>query len=222
MTYTPTFDGPDCPETIDTHLMSLEFEPRPRNPRDLVPRLGWLTGRIAVSGGLEHAEWPLADRLAEWEAAGVTHYVAVHEEFRLKNRIEAISSIRVTHIGVDDDLRPKDGAWFEAVAAAVARILADPEAKVVITCHLGVNRGPSAALAALLSRGWSLLPALRAIRDARPIANSVYAPSAARWWALREGGDERDADAAELEVLAWFDRNPLEAGHVIGDILWGR
>lgn len=202
----------------DRFPMSLNLDLRPENPGTLRDRIVHVGDRVHLAGAIEFDHSRAIDLLREWEAAGITHYLAVHREFAAMQLIEENSSIKVIHIGVDDDLGTRDPRWFDAVAAAGDEVLADPEARLVVTCYLGVNRGPSAALAILLSRGWGLLPALRAIRYARPIANIVYAPDAARWWAVRNGGTAQDAIDAMVEVHRWFERNPLDAGWVIRNI----
>lgn len=202
----------------DRFPMSLQLDLRPENPGMLRDRVVHVGDNVFLAGAIEFDRDRAIDLLREWEAAGITHYLAVHREFAAMQLIEENSSIEVIHIGVDDDLGTRDPRWFDAVTEASESILADPSAKLVVTCYLGVNRGPSAALAILLARGWNLLPALRAIRYARPIANIVYAPDAARWWAVRNGGTPQDALEAMVEVHRWFERNPLDAGWVIRNI----
>ena len=70
----------------------------------------------------------------------------------------------------------------------------------------------------LLSLGWKPLPALRAIRTARPIAGIIYAPDAASWWVERNGGSSSEACESYFEVEEWLDRNPLSLSWVIGSI----
>jgi hypothetical protein len=83
---------------------------------------------------------------------------------------------------------------------------------------MGVHRGPSAAYAILLDQGWHHLDALRAIREARPIAGIIYAPDAAEWFTNREVGSLSAALERRREVEDWLDRNPLDLGWVIGSI----
>ncbi len=202
----------------DRFPLSLQLDIRPADPglvRDSITCVG---DRVYLSGAIEFDHTQALQRLDEWVAEGVTHYLAVHREFDATDVIEANSSIEVIHVGVDDDLGTRDPRWFDEVARVSGEILANPANKLVVTCYLGVNRGPSAALAILLSQGWDLLPALRAIRYARPIANIVYAPDAAKWWAERNGGTADDAREAMIEVHRWFERNPLDAGWVIRNI----
>jgi hypothetical protein len=81
--------------------------------------------------------------------------------------------------------------WFEDLAVWVSAALDDPDAKVLVHCHMGVNRAPSAVLALLLSQGVGLRPALDAIRKVRPVAVIDYARSALDWHLARTGADAR-------------------------------
>ena len=65
--------------------------------------------------------------------------------------------------------------------------LADPEAKVLVHCHMGINRGPSLAFAALLASGWDPVDAIDRIRQVRPIAAVGYAEDALAWHHRRAG-----------------------------------
>ena len=202
----------------DLFLSSLVLDLRPDEPGFLRDRVVRVTDQVYLAGAIEFDRDIMSELLAEWEEEGITHYLAVHREFDAADYIKRHSSIEVIHIGVDDDLGRRDNSWFDAIREVSDEILSDPDNKLVVTCYLGVNRGPSAAVAILLSQGWELLPALRAIRAARPIANMAYAPDAARWWVERNGGTAQDALAAFVEVHRWFERNPLDAGWVIRNI----
>jgi hypothetical protein len=171
-----------------------------------------------MSGGISRNHDTAREQLARWEEAGITDYMPVHIEFNEQEFIEANSNIRVHHIGVNDDLGRRDPRWFDAIAEKADEIQLDPNAVLMVTCWVGCNRGPSATYAILRTRGWESLAALRAIREARPIAATIYAPDAAAWWVARNGGDYNDMQLAVDEVRSWFRRNPLDAHWVIGSI----
>jgi hypothetical protein len=205
--------------TNDFPLSSLDLPIRPLDPvqwwRVPCPLPG---NRLFMSGGISMNEATARIQLAEWEAAGITDYMPVHIEFNEQKYIEKFSNIRVHHIGVHDDLGRRDSSWFDAVTTCADKVLANSDAVLMVTCWVGCNRGPSATFAIILSQGWDVLPALCAIRTARPIAAMTYAPDAAEWWAMKNGGDYNDAIAASNDVKRWFDRNPLDARWVIGEI----
>ena len=197
---------------------SLHLENHPVDP------VGWwrticeVTPRVAMSGGLSHSDHEALAQIHEWEAAGITDYIAVHEECDDGDFILENSSIRFHHLGVDDWGGKCDPRWFDAVASTALDILADPDRKLMVTCWMGCNRGPSATFAVLLALGWKPLPALRAIRSVRPIAGTIYAADAVEWWVVRNGGDRTDVRGARREVEKWFDRHPLDLRHIIGRI----
>ena len=202
----------------DYPLHSLDLPQRPLDPQFWWREVCFVTPTLAMSGGISRNHDIAREQLARWEDEGITDYMPVHIEFREKEFIEANSNIRVHHIGVDDDLGQRDPAWFDAIAEKAFEIEQTPGAVLMVTCWVGCNRGPSATYAIMRSRGWDSLPALRAIRRARPIAATIYAPDAAAWWVARNGGTYDDMSNAVDEVKQWFRRNPLDAHWVIGSI----
>jgi 8-oxo-dGTP diphosphatase len=76
-------------------------------------------------------------------------------------------------------------SWFDAGVDFALQALTDPDAQVLAHCQLGINRGPSMALAILLATGMEPDAALTAITDARPIAEVAYADDAIAWWTRR-------------------------------------
>lgn len=204
--------------TSDMPLLSLDLPRRPLDPQFWWREVCFVTPNLAMSGGISPKHHIALEQLQRWEAEGITDYMPVHIEFDEQEFIEANSTIRVHHIGVDDDLGRRDPRWFDQIAAKAAEIAADPNAVLMVTCWVGCNRGPSATYAILRSRGWDSLPALRAIRQARPIAATIYAPDAAAWWVARNGGTYQEMQEAVDEVQRWFNRNPLDAHWVIGSI----
>jgi len=199
-------------------LLSLDLPQRPVDPQFWWREVCFVTPTLAMSGGISRNHDTAREQLARWEEAGITDYMPVHIEFNEQEFIEANSNIRVHHIGVNDDLGRRDPRWFDAIAEKADEIQLDPNAVLMVTCWVGCNRGPSATYAILRTRGWESLPALRAIREARPIAATIYAPDAAAWWVARNGGDYNDMQLAVDEVRSWFRRNPLDAHWVIGSI----
>ena len=205
--------------TIPVHLnSSLIHDYRPEDPANWWRTICKVTPQLFISGGLSHNELTAKNQLQQWEQAGVTHYIAVHEECDDRKFVCTNSTITYIKVGVDDNGTPRDPKWFEQVTSAAREVLQDPNAVLMVTCWMGANRGPSAAFAVLLTIGWQALPALRAIRAARPIAGIIYAPDAVEWWVSRSGGSKIEASKARHEVERWFDRNPLDLHFVIRSI----
>ena len=200
------------------YLSSLELPEYPSDPVAWWRAICEVTPQVAMSGGLSHDRSVALGQLRAWEDAGITDYIAVHEECDDGDFIAAHSDIRFHHLGVDDWGDRRDPRWFDAVVSVALEVLADPDRKLMVTCWMGCNRGPSATFAVLLATGWKPLPALRAIRDVRPIAGTIYAADAVEWWVRRNGGDDSAVRRERRKVEAWFVRNPLDIRYVIGRI----
>jgi hypothetical protein len=63
------------------------------------------------------------------------------------------------------------------------------DGKVLVHCHMGVNRAPSTVLAILLDEGMGAIDAYDLIREKRPIAAIAYATDALYAHGRREGWD---------------------------------
>ena len=96
--------------------------------------------------------------------------------------------------------------------------LADPTARVLVHCHMGVNRAPSLAYAAMLELGRGVEEALEAIRAARPIAAIAYAADAVRWFGEHRSMDREAVQAASDRARAWLAFNPVATSWIISRI----
>ena len=208
-----------CP--MSTQSSSLKRPVRPESPHLMWRQICWVSRSLAVSGDLSYNREAARIQLSEWEAAGITDVFDMRGEADDTQFIHENSSITSHWFGVDDNGGKRDDAWFEGVRDMAYEVLNDfsRDRKILVHCHMGVNRGPSALFAIMLATGWESLEALRAIRDVRPIAGIIYAPDAISWWARVElRHDEDDVAEKVQEVRAWLDRNPLDLGYVIRSI----
>ena len=206
---------------MSTQSSSLKRPVRPESPHLMWRQICWVSRSLAVSGDLSYNREAARIQLSEWEAAGITDVFDMRGEADDTQFIHENSSITSHWFGVDDNGGKRDDAWFESVRDMAYEVLNDfsRDRKVLVHCHMGVNRGPSALFAIMLATGWESLEALRAIRDVRPIAGIIYAPDAISWWARVElQHDEDDVAQKVQEVRAWLDRNPLDLGYVIRSI----
>jgi protein-tyrosine phosphatase len=142
----------------------------------------WLTGRIAIGGGI----WSAANmaKVAEEE---VTHIVDMQIEFD-DTSLAAEYGIEVLWNPTDDDFEAKPAALFQRGVDFVEAALAEDSAKVFIHCAAGVHRAPMMALAVLGRMGWKLKDAMRLIEEKRPVADfaDVYVSSVEKF--LEDGG----------------------------------
>jgi protein tyrosine phosphatase (PTP) superfamily phosphohydrolase (DUF442 family) len=193
-------------------------------PGDLQPVEWWrrpcpVTDRIFVCGDLPQDPGGFAAHLDEWVRLGVTHIVDVREEWSDEPEVlERHPHIEYAHLGTHDSGGSQSSVWFDRGVAAMRAALADPEAKVLVHCHMGVNRAPSLVYAALLTHGVDIEEGLYAIRAARPIAAILYAESAIRWIGALRGWSAVEVSDAVWRVRFWHSHNEVDVEWIISGI----
>jgi protein-tyrosine phosphatase len=176
----------------------------------------FVTERLAVGGDLSSTFATARTQLDELVAAGITHIVDLRSEWSDELLVRGWAPrIRYWHYGIPDAGQQIDSDWFEILTGWVRGALSDPEAKVLLHCHMGVNRAPSAVLAVLLDQGFGLRDALEAIRDARPIAVIDYADSVLEWHLGRTEADARRRRNARRVLVRWRASHGLNPEDVI-------
>ena len=114
---------------------------------------------------------PLPGLVLQLREAGVVH-VHQHEVGVGRELLRMVAHERVEQhqreVGTDDDGNGQSDAWFDAGVSAILGALADFNRKVIVHCHMGVNRGPSLAFAAMLALGHEPTEALAAIKARFP------------------------------------------------------
>ena len=141
----------------------------------------WVTGRIAVGGGIWNDE-----NMAEVFRAGVTHVIDMQIEFDY-TALAAPHGISVLWNAVDDDFQPKPAQVFERGVEFALDALDRAEAKLYVHCAAGVHRGPMMTLAILCATGWKFDEAMDLIETRRPVADfpDVYVNSVKRYLQLQ-------------------------------------
>jgi protein-tyrosine phosphatase len=146
-----------------------------------VPKLGmditWITGRIALGGGI----WT-AENMAELARMGISHIIDMQIEFDDTPQAEP-HAIEVLWNGTDDDFQPKPPELFENGVDFAAQALEPEDTKLFIHCAAGVHRAPMMTLAVLCSMGWELGTAMETIMSRRPVVDfaDVYVDSVANF-----------------------------------------
>lgn len=193
---------------------------RPVNPADWWRRLCHIEGtRIFISGDLPSGRVDFDRQLDEWRAAGITHIIDAREEWSDEGRVaDRYPDITYHWVGTHDDGGGQPDEWFRAGVDAALEALGDPQARVVIHCHMGVNRGPSMAFAVLLAMGWNPVAAAAAIRAARPIAAILYAAVALDWFHRQGAVAASLASQQRAELAEWFDSNDVDVAWVVNRI----
>jgi len=192
------------------------------DPANWWRRLCFPTRKLAISGDLDiRSDISAARQLAEWAAAGITDIVDARDEWSDVELVARLApAMRYHWVGTDDDGCSQSDEWFDEGVAAALGAVASPNRKVLIHCHMGVNRGPSLAFATMLALGHDPINALSTIRRSRPIAAVLYAPDALHWWHRRFGDVEpiRDLDVELAAIDAWMIEHPVDSGWVISRI----
>ena len=121
----------------------------------------------------------------EW--AGISHVIDCRPEGGPDQdyALENVQHIGYLLNGQDDNGQTMPDEWFDTGVDYALAALKDPDAVVLAHCHMGINRGPSMALAILLAQGIEPDDALTAITDARPCAQVGYWDNAIDWWTRR-------------------------------------
>ncbi len=137
----------------------------------------WVTGRIAVGGGI----WT-AENMAAVARAGVTHIIDMQIEFD-DTRLAEPHGIEVLWNPIDDDFQPKPPEILQRGVDFAAAALAGDATKVFIHCAAGVHRAPMMTLAVLCASGWTLEAAQDLIEKRRPVVDfaDVYVRSVERF-----------------------------------------
>jgi protein-tyrosine phosphatase len=137
----------------------------------------WLTGRIAVGGGI----WNAAN-MAAVAQSGVTHIIDMQIEFDDTPLAEPYG-IEVLWNGVDDDFQPKSAEVFRRGVEFALAALDQAGTKLYVHCAAGVHRAPMMTLALLCALNWNLGEAIRLIEARRPVVDfaDVYVRSVERF-----------------------------------------
>jgi protein-tyrosine phosphatase len=164
-------------ERLELTLRSVKLLNQSARDGDTRMDMTWVTGRIAVGGGIWHA--------ANMEAvahAGVTHIIDMQVEFD-DTALAAPFGIVVFWNPTDDDFQPKPPEVFQRGVEFAIEALDQPGTKLYIHCAAGVHRAPMMGLALLCALGWKLRDAMRLIEMRRPQADfaDVYLRSVERF-----------------------------------------
>ncbi len=139
--------------------------------------MSWVTGRIAVGGGI----WT-AENMIQAARAGVTHIIDMQIEFD-DTPLAVPHGIRVLWNPIDDDFQPKSPDVFQRGVDFALEALDEQGTKLFVHCAAGVHRAPMMTLAILCSLGWKVADALQLIEARRPVVDfaDVYVNSVKRF-----------------------------------------
>ena len=98
--------------------------------------MSWVTGRIAVGGGI----WT-AENMTQVARAEVTHIVDMQIEFD-DTALALPHGITVLWNPIDDDFQPKSPDVFQRGVDFALQALDEPGSKLFVHCAAGVHRAP--------------------------------------------------------------------------------
>jgi dual specificity phosphatase 3 len=157
------------------------------NAQSLIPRVAQLTDQLWTGGALPYRPDVASRVIGVWRSVGIQAVVDTRAEWSDEDLVATVApDIAYLNAGVVDGGQPMHDSWFETITAFASRHLS-AGAGVLLHCHSGINRGPSAAFAVLLSIGWDPVEAIELIRTQRPIATVSYAENALDWWHRSSG-----------------------------------
>ena len=183
------------------------------------PNLAFVTPPIATGGDLPQIWDDLGPAVQAWQDLGITHVIDNRVEWSDEDVVAQLApELRYLYNGVDDAGCGQPDHWFDDGVAWARQALADPDAKVLIHCHMGINRGPSLTYAVLLDHGYDPVEAIEAIRTARPIAGVLYAEDALDWF-HRTHNVSRARQLDDWQRLdAWREANWIDVVRIIREI----
>lgn len=184
--------------------------------------LDFITDRLATGGDLRPSPVEAVEDIARWRDLGITHVVDNRLEWSDEELVGATApEIRYLHNGIDDHGRRMPDAWFDRGVAFIEEALAEEDTKVLVHCHMGINRGPSLAYAAMLALGHEPIRAIDAIRTARPIAGLGYAEDALDWHHRRLDLSPDRRHLQRVRLAHWRQDNWIDVVRIIRTIRYG-
>jgi len=189
--------------------------------RTYLANISQVTDRIWTGGDLPDND-AARQHILDWEAAGIGVIVDNRLEWNDEALVAAFRpGIRYLHNGVDDAGGRQPDCWFDAAVDFAQRALDETGTGVLLHCHMGINRGPSAAYAVLLAEGWNPVDAIDLIRARRPIAAVGYAEDALDWWHRRTCANATRRAHETTGLATWRDANPHDTVRIIRAIRAG-
>ncbi len=183
------------------------------------PNLDFVTDRIATGGDLPPRREDATAALRVWQDLGITHVIDNRQEWTDEDLVAGLApDMRYLCNGVADAGNGQPDHWFDDGVAWAREALSDPDAKVLIHCHMGINRGPSLAYAVLLDQGVDPVDAVDAIRRARPIAGVSYAEDALGWFHRRHDVDPARRSEDRRRLAPWRHENHIDVVRIIRSI----
>lgn len=184
-----------------------------------VANISRVTAQLWIGGDLESRDPALATaQITEIRRLGIGGIVDCRIEWNDEDFVAGTApEIEYLWLGINDAGQRIPDKWFDEGTSHISDLIGRGET-VLAHCHMGINRGPTMGLAAMLVLGWDPIDALDRIRRRRPIAYVGYAEDAVDWW-CRTNGATRSHRAQQQERLReWRGTHNLDVAGVIRKI----
>lgn len=194
--------------------------PSPHEPADIWRTLCFVESWLAVSGDLatDVSDEAALLQLQGWRDAGITHILDVRGEWNDRAFVQRHApEIGYSWLGTHDRGGAQSDDWYEAGLAVAEQVQRDG-GRLVVHCHMGVNRAPSLAFRILLANDYAPVEAIQRIRDARPIAAVLYAESALGHHHRTVGTSPEDSVLERRALNEWMFENDVDTYWIISNI----
>lgn len=164
--------------------------------------LDFITDNLAVGGDLSYDDEKAARQAVEIvDNHNITRIIDMRIEANDEGVWNHFDEVTYFHVPEDDQYGHHMAHQAFDIVVGLCRGL-PPNERVLVHCHMGVNRAPSAAFAVLLDRGMDPVEAYDLIRSQRTQAGLAYAMDAFDAHHQREGteSDRVDAERDRLSV----------------------
>ena len=177
-----------------------------------------LTEQLWTGGDLPEGLTEAVSHIKAWHNLGIRTIIDNRFEWNDADVVAAVEpEITYLHAGVGDAGQRMPDWWFDGVTA-FAQDAIDAGHGVLLHCHMGINRGPSAAFAVLLATGWDPVAAIDLIRANRPIAAVGYAEDALDWWQRKADLPTSERIVQRNALRRWRQGNPHDTVRLIRQI----
>ena len=149
-------------------------------PSTAEANISWLTEDLATGGDLSFDPVEADGQVEDILNRGITYITDMREEANDWKVWEQHEHVEYLWLPTDDRTGHVIPDHLFDLAVKQARRAAKQQRKMLVHCHMGINRGPSTAYAILLDRGYDVIEAFDLIRAKRTEAGIVYAPDALR------------------------------------------
>jgi protein-tyrosine phosphatase len=179
-----------------------------------------ITDDILLSGDLNHHIPKAREQLVEWRNEGVTHILDCRSEWSDEPLVKEFDdTIEYLSLGTHDSGGDQEAKWYRDGWNFYERLTEeDSNNKVLVHCHMGVNRAPSMVFYLMIKEGYEPKEALNLIRTNRPIAACYYANSAWNTFADDEGLSQDEKSEGFYEIDNFFVENHINLRDVIHQI----